>query len=509
MKLYFQKSLSGLILLSLAFISVSCDDLLDINHSPNVPTFDQRTNQVLFATGELATTGKVGGDLNILGGMYGEYVTQSAFSNQYKYIDAYDIKSTDFNASWDILYSDGLKNYKFVMDKSKADQDWSYYLMAAVMNAYTTAVLVDLYDKLPYFEALQGKANLQPHFDDGFTIYKDLIAKIDTALGKDFSAPTNSVPGTAPSYLDGTPGFVASDILFKGNIDKWKIFANTLKLKLYLRMVNAQPTLAHDSITAMINRGTEFLTEDAAVTNFTNVLGKDNPFYEQNIRGLNTTDNIRASRTFASWLIANDDPRAITYFGASNPASINQGDFNGTDATYSASKVLVQSPTEPVVFISKAESYFLQSEAKVRYYGGVGAQDLYNQGVLASFTATGNDGSSFVEDGGVYAFPVSGDTEQKIEAIIVQKWASFPYGCHMLEGYLERNRTGYPKSSSVYSTDSNYIPGQFVISKNSVLPAGKFPRRLVFPYDETSRNANAPDLVPATTPVWWAKQNIN
>jgi len=183
------------------------------------------------------------------------------------------------------------------------------------------------------------------------------------------------------------------------------------------------------------------------------------------------------------------------------PLSENQGDFAG--AGYGSVPDFVQSPTDPVVFISLAESYFLQAEADARYMGGAKAQALYNQGVLAAFSATGNNGASFIT--GVYAYPTAGTLEQQIEAIVTQKWASFAHGCHMLEGYFDKNRTGYPRTSAVYSNSSSYVPGQFVISKNSVLGAGLMPKRLVFPFDETSLNSNAPALVPITTAVWWGK----
>ena len=488
MKMYYKKSIVSIFLLSLLLLGVSCKNMLDINQNPNVPTLGQGNPRLVFPAAVLATTGKVGGDLTILGGIWAQNYTQAAASNQYKYIDAYDIKSTDFNATYNVLFTNGLKNYNFVTDKAKASGDWTFYLMATVMNAYTTAILVDLYDKIPYSEAFQGGGKLQPKFDDGLDIYKDLLSRIDTALSKDFSVSTNTVPGI-------------SDLVFGGDVAKWKAFANTLKLKLYLRMINAQPTLAQTNITNLINSGVPFLTVDASVTNFTDVLNKDNPFYEQNIRSLNTPNNIRASKTFASWLIDNSDTRAVYYFGTAAPVFINQGDYNGTTSTYNSASIFVQRPTDPVVFLSKAESYFLQAEANARYFGGANAKTLYDQGVLAAFASTGNNGASYIA--GVYAFPNAGTLDQKIEAIVVQKWASFPYGCHAIEGFFEKNRTGYPKTSAVYSSDPTYIPGRFVIAKNSVLPAGQFPKRLIYPYDETSRNTNAPALVPATTAVWW------
>jgi len=476
-------------LLMLLLTAISCKRTLDINQDPNNPSLSQGTPRLVFPAAVMATAGKVGGDLAIVGGIWGEYITQSAQANQYKYIDAYDVKSTDLNAIYTGLFAGGLKNYQYVIDKSREASDWNFFLMGTVMKAYTTEVLVDLYDKIPYSQALQGSSNLNPTFDDGYSIYVDLLKTLDSALAKDFSASTNSAPGT-------------SDLVFGGNMARWKQFAYTLELKMYLRMINAKPTEAQAGVQKLYNEGATFLTTDAGVFGFTDAPGQDNPLYEQNIRQLNTSSNLRASRTFVSWLRANGDTRIVSYFGSTTPNSIHQGDYLGSDATYATAAVFVQKPTDPVMFISAAESYFLQAEARERYFGGAGAKALYDAGVLAAFSAVGQNGTAFVN--GVYAYP-TGTLEQKIEAISTQKWASFPYGVHFIEGFFEKQRTGYPRTSAVYSTDASYVPGQFVVSKNSVLPSGQLPRRFAFPDVEVSRNKNTPTLVPITTPVWWAK----
>jgi hypothetical protein len=319
------------------------------------------------------------------------------------------------------------------------------------------------------------------------------LQSLDSALSKDFSASTNTSAGNA-------------DLVFSGNMDNWKRFANTLELKMYLRMINAKPSEAQKGAQKLYNRGAQFLTTDAGVFGFVDAPGQDNPLYEQNIRQLNTPNNLRASRTFVSWLRANNDPRIVSYFGSTAPNSINQGDYLGTtDPTYVSAAVFVEKPTDPVIFISAAESYFLQAEARERYYAGDQAKTLYDAGVSAAFASVGQNAAPFIAPGGAYAYPVNGTLEQKIEAISTQKWASFPYGVHFLEGFFEKQRTGYPQTSTVYSTDPSYVPGRFVISKNSVLPPGQLPRRLPFPDVEVSRNKNTPALIPITTPVWWAK----
>jgi hypothetical protein len=269
-------------------------------------------------------------------------------------------------------------------------------------------------------------------------------------------------------------------------------------------MINAKPEEAQAGVAALYARDAQFLTTDAGITEgFIDGPGQDNPLYEQNIRQLNTPDNLRASTTFVSYLEKNSDPRIMDYFGSLTPKSINQGDFLNNDPNVLTAAVFNESPTDPVIFISASESYFLQAEASERYNSGTGAKDLYNQGVLAAIAAENEDGTSFIAASGKYAYPSSGTLDQKVQAIITQKWISCAYGVHFIEGWFERNRTGYPKTSPVYSDQASYIPGEFVVAKNSVLPPGMFPKRLVFPDSERSRNTNTPSEVPSTTKVWW------
>jgi len=494
------KIISFLLFVTFVAGGIGCKKTLDINQDPNNPSLDVGTPKLVFPAAVMSVAGREGGDLAILGAIYGEYVAQSAASNQYKYIDAYNVKSSDLNGPYTGLYAGGLKNFQFIIDKAKATEDWNFYLMATVMKAYTTELLVDLYDQIPYSEALQGNKNLNPKFEDGYTIYKSLLAELDTALSKDFSARTvTDLTATDEGNID---------VVFQGDMTKWIQFANTLELKMYLRMINAKPAEAQAGVSALYARNAEFLSTDAGVLQgFTDAPGQDNPLYEQNIRQLNTPDNLRASTTFVSFLQANNDPRLNDYFApppsSTTITSIDQGDFLNNSTPVLTAAIFRQSPTDPVVFISAAESLLLQAEARERYFSGAGAKALYDQGVLSAFASEGEDGTAFIATGGSYAYPSGGSLDQKIEAIVVQKWASFPYGVHFIEGWFERNRTGFPKTSPVYSSNPSYVPGEFVVSKNSVLPLGQFPKRLVFPDVEKLRNTNTPAEVPATTPVWW------
>jgi len=209
---------------ALACASFGCKKITDINVSPNNPSINVATPQVLFPSGVMATAGAVGGELDIIGGIWGQYWTESTTASQFRTIDAYNLQRQDFNGTYSRLFAGALPDYQLAITKAKASGQNGYVLMATVMKAYSYEVLVDLYDQVPYTQALQGASNLQPKFDDGYTVYKGLLAEIDAALAN---------PGSIATTDQKT------DFLFNGDINKWVQFANTLKLKMYLRMVNA------------------------------------------------------------------------------------------------------------------------------------------------------------------------------------------------------------------------------------------------------------------------------
>lgn len=485
----------------IAMTITSCKKTLDINIDPNNPNLEQLSPRLVFPVGVAGAAGRIGGHLEILGGIWAQFYTQGTTANQYKDIDAYNVTktwgSTNSGVDWVSLYSGSLNDLTFVINKAAEQQDWNYYLMGTVIRAYTLQVLVDLYDKIPYTEAFKGAANLQPKFDDGYTVYKGLLAELDTALNKDFTSSTNTVAGTADFI------FTAPDASW--SIDPWKAFANTLKLKMYLRMVYAKPAEAEAGIKAMYAKGAKFLDKDAKMSNFENTADRANPFYTYNVVKTNDA-NVKASNTFLSWLQANNDPRLNDYFypqtnSTTNYSGINQGDYLNPDPVFNAASKVKITATDPVDFISLAESNFLQAEALERYFNGAGSAEKYDAGVTASFARYADNAAPFIAAGGKYVYPSAGIFEQKLEAIIVQKWASLPKS-HSLEAFFEKNRTGYPRTSPVYSTAATYVPGQFVYSKNGITN-GLFPKRLIFPDLETSKNPNAPADEPITAKVWW------
>ena len=385
--------LLGLLLL----VSASCSDFLDTNTSPNEPSTAPVELVFPAATGSAAYV--IGGWYQILGGMWAQHWTQSTGASQYRNIDSYDLQNDAFDdRQYGELYSGAINDLEYIRITAKKDQNWSYYLMATVIQSYTYQVLVDLYDKVPFTDALKGaEGNLTPAFDDGQAIYDSLIARIDYALGKDLAALTSQIPEN-------------DDVIFQGDLAKWVQFANTLKLKIYLRQSENRESVAQAGIQSLFTNP-DFLSEDASFKAFKDEVDNRNPVYETGVDRL--AGNITISRTLHSYLEDNLDPRtdAIMNYPDNSPSTHNtleQGNYNAaTPTNISGLSTPTLAPLDPVFFISAAESYFLQAEAVARYGVSGDAADLYEAGIDASFARFNTpDPSSVYGAGGVYEFPV-------------------------------------------------------------------------------------------------------
>lgn len=473
------KKITGLFVTGLLVFS-SCADL-DINRDPDLLSPEQvpMSSELPGAiTGIVATQGSA---YAIAGGMWSQFWTQSAVANQYKTLDDYSIPNSAgmVAGAWSNMF-DALTDIRNIKTNAENDSNWNYYLIATCLEVYSSQVLVDMFGTIPYTEA-NNTAILNPVFESGDVVYDNMVIDLLDALSRDLSA----------SPIENAPG--SSDFIFGGDMDSWTKFANTLLLKVYLRQSEARPAIAQAGITALMSSGAQFLSEDAAVTQFSDEASKRNPLYENEREQLNVGTNLRASLTMGSFLQNVADPR-LPFFYDGTSFQI-QGNYNDGLPT---SSVIQMYYDDPVYFISESESYFLQSEAAVRYMNGANAEELYNMGVQAAFDKYDLDASSLLA--GNYAFP-NGSDDENIESIITQKWvSSFPG--NGFESFIEQNRTGYPQISSVPQDDAGYIPGQLSYSVEG-RTGGLFPKRFLYPLDEIQRNTNAPAPSVITDAVWY------
>jgi hypothetical protein len=411
------------------------------------------------------------------------------------------------------MFASTLNDLRYVRVKAEEDEAWTVYLMATVLECYGFQVMADLYDQVPYFEALTGETdgNFSPAFDSGQDIYDALIVELDKALSKELDVLSDRT-------LNQDFVFGWADASVQPGL--WVQFANTLKLKIYMRQMYARPAVAEAGVRALFNAGANFLTTDAQLDIYVDAADQDHPLYAANVRKLNVGTNLRSSASLYNYLFddgaVNLDTRFPYLMGLSPSGSGNvplpQGGFSvlSTVVDPPTVSVFVLEPTTPVQLITEAESYFLQAEAIARGWGSGDAKALYDAGVLADFAKYGLDGSAFIAAGGRYEYP-GGDFETQQEAIIMAKWVSMA-GTQSIEAFFETNRTHYPAYYTPVggNYDERYADalaqaGRIVYSLEG-LTQGQFPKRLIVPSSERLTNVNTPSSIlsaSVTDKVWW------
>ncbi len=297
-------------------------------------------------------------------------------AGQYDVIDQYNLNTAYANRPWTELYSGCINDLEFVITESNKTGDTGGVLIGTLLKAYTFQLLVDLFGDVPYTEALQGVNNITPKTTEGSVIYLDLISKIDAAL-----ASYNANP------FDTTIG--KQDMIYGADMAQWVKFANTLKLKMYMRM--AYTPLANPAKVNALIAENNFLSTDAKFSSFGTGLNQRNPFYEVQMVYLGDVNNV-ASHSLFNFYDSNVDPRLKSVYRPNTTSaylSIAQGTgdtFNNTAVNYSRPNIKADTP---VYLMTVAESNFLQAEALIRYAAGAGAKAKYDAGVNASFTTYG------------------------------------------------------------------------------------------------------------------------
>lgn len=491
-------SLFGLLLV---MSIVSCDDYLDINDDPNNPSSVPATLTLPSAEITIATT--INADYAVVGGLWAQHWAQSHVASQYRDEDRYDLTRLDYQTAWQELYAGALVDLAKIEKEAVTTGNWNLNLQAVCLTAFTYQMLVDWYDKIPYAEALDGVGgNFAPHFQDGDAIYADLVARLDAALAKDFS-------GDGVTQISSD--FVFGSLAEADQIAAWTQFANTLKLKLWLRQTKVNNAGAGTAISALLNSG-NFLTQDAKIDVFVDLPDKSNPIYESNVRQLNVKTNLRGSRTLVSFLQENSDPRLDAYFvpGTTGHFGLWQGWFDAPTPVVAEQQpdVAVLQADRAVYLFTADEVMFMLAEANARYGNSGEAKSYYDAATNAACARVGTDCSALVAAGGIYEYP-NGSLDENIKAIITQKWASLVDRGY--EAFWDQLRTGVPaifNGNGVidpFNPPADYIPGTFTWSVGGKTAEGVFPKRLVWPELERNTNQNIPDEVGLTVPVWWAQ----
>ncbi len=371
-----------------------------------------------------------------------------------------------------------------------------------IMRVFVFHRLTDLYGDIPYSEAGKAviKGVLTPKYDAQKDIYADMLKELDESV-KDL--------GT------GTSEFGDADIMFKGDLGKWKRFANSMMLRLGLRLIKVAPEESKKWVTKAIQGGVMTSNDDIAYVQHT--AGPEGINKNGNGEVFTADNNMRMSDTFINFL--QDDPRlpilaARVKDGNTAPENL-KGLPNGLNPTTFKEKTglensetyagpnrkIITGEDAPMFFQTYAEVEFMLAEAAVRWgLAGGNAKPHYEKGVKAAMKMLvlyGEAAKISDDDIATYLKAKPFDSSKALEQINTQYWAAT--FLNEYEAYANWRRVGFPVLIPV-----NY-PGNET--------GGTIPRRLTYSTSEQSNNAvnyeeaikrQGPDKL--TTRVWWDKE---
>lgn len=505
--------------LLIGFSVISCDNYLDqVSEQTNNPFTEDVPPNKNMAAALIAIYNTKVVTMNSFGQ---KMVYAQALNSGYTITDAaysYQFTTDTYTSIWEGLYLN-VDNFQDIIDKEQQfPNHTNHYAIAKIMKVYGMQYIISMFGDAPYSDAFRSNEGvLYPKYDDDKQIYKNLLILLDEAR-QDIANSTSS-----------TVAVGSEDVVFAGQMSMWEKFANTLELKMLLKLSNTTDseliTLRNTRFANLIN---DFITTDVQINPGYNssTTSQFNPIYStwgRTIAGSRTSSrrSFAAGDYIAKVLMGtvNDanittgvtDPRRSRMYSSTNvtggvqgtyPSSVrsglgpfivgdvkNDGTFMNLN-TVSHTESFNNGASRPGYLMLAAESYFLIAEANQRNYLSGNAQANFEAGVTKSFEffQTGWGGytspTALSPTAATYLTNVSaknglgwaGSTD-KLNAIFTQKWLALAL-MDGIEPYLDQVRTGLP-----------VIP----------LPQGvtelNRPKRLMYPTSEYSSNgANVPSV---------------
>ncbi len=418
--------------------------------------------------------------------------------------------------NWNTLYQTNIKELTDVVAKTKdVPARSNLYNMARIWKAYSFMLLTDTYGDIPYTQAgknyLEGIAT--PVYDTQESIYTAILSELDAAS----------------AALDASKAKVASDVLYDGDVPKWKRLGYSLLLRAAMRLSKVNPTKAAEYVAKAVAGGVMQSNADNAIirhnANFTNPVGSQ----------LNGGQSafFYLAEDFVTFLNKNNDPRlasiAVRYVGATSGAQQVESRANRTPASqigaplgYDNTTISVAVAaqklaslwdysqldrtrmgglTAPSYLVTYSQTQLLLAEAAFRKWTTGDAAALYSNGIRAHMQQLAGYGtSSAIADAAINTFVQANPLAvgKELEQINTQYWvSSFLIGP---EAWANFRRSGFPVLTP------NTYPG-------SDLKTEPFIRRLTYTDAELNVNkANVQQAISRQGPnlldtrIWWDKK---
>ena len=525
--------------LAAALLSVSsCDgDFAEINTDPNKADGELFDPNLILPTisynyGNMMTgyTGSI-----LFQSMWVQLLasTSTGGANYYSNGDKYVVSGSTnsyIQSVWNDGYATASRTYQ--MQKLAEEKGLSNLVaVGEIWKVLTLSFVADIYGDLPYTEALQAEEGItQPKFDAQSEAYMAMLADLEGAL----------------SSINESGGAIKNDVLYGGDLTKWKKLGYSIMFRMGMRLVNIDADLAQTYVDKALAGGIFASPADEAVL----VSDETNGYSNTSANALNVVDDIyevRWSKTLIDYLKANNDPRLPliaeipgdglaanrgTAVGNNDPALQiglpNGYDLRGgaTDVTnalnypgptgeggdispigkYSRPTAIYRDRNAPVFILTYAEIQFLLADAAARGFSVPGtASAYYAAGLQAALTSINKFGGGTISATTAADFASANplDTSSataSLEMINEQIWATTGIFANFVESWNNWKRSGYPELTPV-SYSGNFSSGQI-------------PRRQLYPSSESTTNptglANAISNMGGDTwinNVWWDAEN--
>jgi len=445
--------LSGTLLLSLA----SCKkELVKVNVNPNA-TENPLPDYLLTGVIKNMADTYWGTDNNMNSSLL---FAQHWAKIQYTDPDRYIYTNSSFQSLWTTSYTKGVINLNKIISIADGQGNTNYKGVALVLRSWVFTLLTDQYGNIPYKQAVNIDQNLTPVYDTQKDVYFALLDDLKAAQ----TALSTSGKG------------ISGDVIYGGNIASWKKFANSLRLRIALRIADREPDKAKQVLADVQAEGSGYISSNGEIAQLVYV---DSPNQNPISNLFDTRDDYRISKTIVDQLFALNDPRLPifasptkdatpqTYVGVPNGLLVGDASSLGLTKTSKPGTYFL-APHAPAVIISYAEVLFDQAEAVARGFIAGNAADLYNQAITASLQQY-NIGNAAIA-AYLNTAAVKYDASNYKKSIGNQKWiALFGQG---LEAFAEWRRLDYPQLKPAVAGALN----------------GKMPVRFIYPGTEQTLN---------------------
>ena len=522
-----KKYINKLLIASMAVAAVSCTDAYeDINSNPYEPGDLTGDNYALSSQMNAIAGCVMSADVNtmqftdaLLGGTLGGYFSDSnaGFSESFARYNPKNDWSRVFMKSDRILptlYS----NLAGLRQACEDNETPDIYAIATVMKIAAVSRVTDCYGPIPFSALDAFSTELTVPYDSQEDIYRAFFNQLTEAV-ETLQSHNN--------YL--TP---PADYIYSGDHQKWIRFANSLKLRLAMRVSDVAPALAKQMAEEAVQGGVIESNADNATWKYFNTIvnGLYTAVNYNNDNSL-TGGDTHAAADIICYMNGYNDPRREAYFLPSQFEGIEYVGLRRGWETYHSSwgfnfSGINVKPNDPYIWMTAAEVAFLRAEGAAVHNFNMGgtAEQFYNRGIELSFEQWGVDGAAaYIADatsrpqayvdptgnnpytGALSSITIKWDNsvsnDVKLERIITQKWIAGWLNGN--EAWAEYRRTGYPK----------LIPVAFNGSGGIVNPAIG-PQRMPYPQEEYTNNSYyvsqaVRDLLQGpdnqATKVWWAR----